>query len=394
MTDGLQRQLARHACRVLMAMLPSHLKDWGTAICCETAAIAADRDALAFACASLLGLAPRIIAYHLARPFASLPGAEKLAETEGEFVIMQFLSSLLLRPRLLGAICATTAVLLGLAVMALGGAPASHLTLNAASLVIGMILLGAWAQLSFQGARLPRWSLMAMAIILLATALFGFAVEGASRWLQIGPLAVQPSLILLPPLMLGFAQTRDWPGAAALAVAASALAMQPDRAMAGALLAGLAGLALLRVNGPVMLALATSAGGFAVTCLRPDTLPAAAFVDGVLQASFALHPLAGLAIVVGAAALLVPGIAGLRRANAGREIAAMFAVLWLAILAAAALANYPAPLVGYGGSAILGYMFSLAFLPLQAETQLSAKYPSAASTEPAINPGKLSILAG
>ena len=33
------------------------------------------------------------------------------------------------------------------------------------------------------------------------------------------------------------------------------------------------------------------------------------------------------------------------------------------MVGAAALGNYPTPLVGYGGSAVLGYVFCLSFMP-------------------------------
>ena len=42
---------------------------------------------------------------------------------------------------------------------------------------------------------------------------------------------------------------------------------------------------------------------------------------------------------------------------------AVFGTVWLGVIVAAALGNYPTPLVGYGGSAILGYALSLSFMP-------------------------------
>ena len=42
---------------------------------------------------------------------------------------------------------------------------------------------------------------------------------------------------------------------------------------------------------------------------------------------------------------------------------AAFGAVWLAVILAAALGNYPTPLVGYSGSAILGYLLSLLGLP-------------------------------
>ena len=46
-------------------------------------------------------------------------------------------------------------------------------------------------------------------VALLATALFGMPVEGATRWVRFGPLSVQVSLLLLPAMIVAFARTRD-----------------------------------------------------------------------------------------------------------------------------------------------------------------------------------------
>ena len=76
-----------------------------------------------------------------------------------------------------------------------------------------------------------------------------------------------------------------------------------------------------------------------------------------------MHPLAGLAVVGGALLLIVPAIAGQWMDPENREVHAVFGAVWLGAVAAAALGNYPTPLVGYGGSAILGYALSLSFMP-------------------------------
>jgi len=55
--------------------------------------------------------------------------------------------------------------------------------------------------------------------------------------------------------------------------------------------------------------------GFAVTLMRPDTLPPTAFVEQVYASAFAFSMLAGLALLAGSALLLLPMLA-LNRANA------------------------------------------------------------------------------
>ena len=105
---------------------------------------------------------------------------------------------------------------------------------------------------------------------------------------------------------------------------------------------------------------------FATTFARADTLPAAAYVDQILYSSFDVHVMAGAAVLGGSALLLIPAIMGWRSDPAHRETYAVFGAVWLAAIVAAALGNYPTPIVGYGGSAIIGYALSLLALPKQA----------------------------
>jgi cell division protein FtsW (lipid II flippase) len=290
---------------------------------------------------------------------------------------------LLRRPHLLGALAATGATGLGLAVMAAAGAPNTYLVINTASLVIGLALL---AILRRSGTSPAGPLMLAAAIALLATALFGTTTEGATRWVRIGVVSLQPSLILLPLLVISFVRVRDTAATLAVLIAALALALQPDRAMAGALLAGLAALAVSRRESRVLLALAAAAGAFAVTLARPDTLPAMAFVERVYADAFGYSALAGLALLAGSVLLLLPALAQDRAAGA------VFACLWLALLLAAALGNYPTPLLGYGGSGILGYLLCLAVLPGRERHTGGAKLP--ATTDRRAEPGGEAFVAG
>jgi hypothetical protein len=104
------------------------------------------------------------------------------------------------------------------------------------------------------------------------------------------------------------------------------------------------------------------------------------FVDGIFYSAFDVHPLAGASLLLGAALLIVPALLGLSD-PAQRVPAAAFGAVWLAIIAAAALGNYPTPVVGYGGSAIVGYMFSLAVLRL-ARGRAGASRSPAGSMDP------------
>lgn len=361
MSVGRRRGLADLACRALQATLPPSLQSWGRAIRCETAEISNDTKALLFALDSVFGLIPRVLASYLLRPFASLIGEGALS-SEG-LTTMDFHESAARRPRAIGIACATAAVALGLAYMGVAGAPARYLGINLVALAIGMTLMGLVGRVMLAG---PRWAggtIAAMAGALLATALLGDDVDGAVRWVRLGGLSIQPSLILLPLMVVAFARCRDALATAGMIVAAAAMAIQPDRAMAGMLAAGLGVLAVMRPERHLIAALGASVASFAATLVRADTLAAVPYVDQILYSSFDVHAAAGAAVLGGSALLLVPAIVGWRRDPANRDSYAAFGFVWLAGIMAAALGNYPTPIVGYGGSAIIGYALSLLALP-------------------------------
>ena len=283
------------------------------------------------------------------------------------------MNHLLDRPRLLGLLCASVAVGLGLAYMATGGAPSRYLLINLAALV-----LGATAWLSLGRAASSRLAgdgraVFVLALPLLATALFGVAADGVSRWVSVGPLAIQVSLIVLPAMIVLYARSADAIGTVGLVIAALALAAQPDRAMAGMLAAGLAGLILAKPSRLPVLALGVAVVAFVVTLIRPDASPAMPFVDRILYTAFDMHALAGLAVVTGCFILIVPAMVGAMRGVDQRAVMLAFGASWLGVVAAAALGNYPTPLVGYSGSAVLGYLLSVALLPSGIQETASAR---------------------
>ena len=250
--------------------------------------------------------------------------------------------------------CGFVATALGLGYMAAGGAPATYLLMNAAAFAIG---LAAAAILSRQPLRISAgWTCLGLAIVLLASFLLGTAAEGATRWVRFGNVTIQPSLVLVPVLTLTFASARNWVGAVGVSLTALVLAFQPDRATSGALAAGLLTLAVMRPDPRTLAALVAAIAGFGTAMLRPDTQGAMPFVDGILLTSFDVHPLAGIAVISGSLILLVPAVFGLGKNGSHSTSHAVFAAVWVALIAAAALGNYPTPLVGYGGSAILGYL--------------------------------------
>lgn len=294
---------------------------------------------------------------------------------------MNILESLIRSPRVLGILCAVGAVGLGLVYLAIAGAPMRYIGINVGALVIGLAML---ALFRWTASADPRWTdgaIVAMAGALLATAVLGSDIAGAARWITVGGLSIQPSLMLLPVMLVAVAHRRSIPATAAIVVAAAAMALQPDRAMAAMLLLCFAALAVIRRDGHVVVALAAGAAGLAVTLARADTLPAVPFVDQIVYSSFDIHAGAGLAVLGGMAALLIPAVVGWFGDAENRATYVAFGAVWLAAIMAAVAGNYPTPIVGYGGSAIIGYALSLLALPGRARQNARAISRAAGETQ-------------
>jgi hypothetical protein len=361
MSVSLRRGLTNLACRALQVTLPASLQSWGWAVRCEAASIPDDTKALLFTLDSLCGLIPRAVASHLFQPLASLTG-EGAPFSEGS-IPMTIIAAMMRRPRALGIACAVGAVVLGLVYMVIAGAPARYLGVNVGALAIGLTMLALLGRTFPLGRQWMGGMTTAMAGALLATAFMGTEVEGISRWVRLGGFAIQPSLILLPVMIVAFSYGRSVVTSAGVVAAAAAMALQPDRAMAGMLVLALGTLAIICRDRHSIVALIASIAGFAVTLIRADPLPAVPHVEQVFYSSFGVHVGAGLAVLGGTMLLLVPAIVGWRRDADNRATFAAFGAVWFAAILAAALGNYPTPIVGYGGSAIIGYALSLLALP-------------------------------
>jgi len=363
----------RAVSRVLSAtafLLPPQLAPWARAMTRELDEIPGNGPAFIFALGCLraifvLGVAARLRPILPATPTRSLPT----------------MNGITARPRLLGLICAVGAVAMGMAYMAAAGAPSRYVLMNFAALVLGASLWLALGRIA--GSRLAGAGLvtLALAVSLLLTALLGVRVDGAARWVSVGPLGLQVSLIVLPLMLVIYARRPDVIGTAAMAVAALALALQPDRAMAGVLAAGLVALLFANRSRLSIIAASASVLAFGWTLLSPDLLPAAPYVDRILYTAFDVHLLAGVAVLSGAAALVLPALLGAWKLGGERPALLVFGGCWAGVIVAAALGNYPTPLVGYGGSAVLGYLLSVALLPGGVREGGSARTGSSAADD-------------
>ncbi len=263
----------------------------------------------------------------------------------------------------IGVASAIGAVGLGLAYLAAAGAPTQYLAVNAGTLIVGLLATSAWRRWARPTVTMAGLAALAIGLALLATALSGHSLDGMTRWVRLGPLTLQPSLILTPLLAVLFSRDRSLLATTGVIAAAAALALQPDRATAGALTAGMAALALTKPDPRALLAVSAATIAFAVALVRPDTLPAQPFVERVLFTAFETHLAAGIAVWIGVKWLLIPAIAGRVLDRENTPTYAVFGAVWLGLIVASVLGNYPTPMVGYGASSILGYVLGLAALP-------------------------------
>ena len=263
--------------------------------------------------------------------------------------------------RLFGAIFGLATVASGCIFMVLGKAPDHYILINMAAAVAGS------AFLLFSRAKFAAFSdpfLLLSATILLAASIFGPETNGMRRWIPVGPILIQPALIVVPAMLVTFTRKPSSWATCGVIVAAIALALQPDRAVSGALLVGLGTITAITRDKHVFAATLVAAIAWIIAMLRPDSLPAVAFVEGVYLQSFQMNAAMGILICLGALAMLAPIFVGWRKYRQSAKALPYLAALtcWLGLMIAALLGNYPTPLVGYGASAILGYFLSLIFL--------------------------------
>jgi hypothetical protein len=337
----LLRRVVRQLARSLPLLSQARDRDWAEVMALETEHIAPDSVALLFVLGCAGSLARRRLA-DVVKGRRDTPNGLGLAR--------------------LGLVCGTAAMAAGLLLMAVEGAPSSYLAVNALTGVVALLAFPLLVRLLGLLSRWPARSAAALAGVLFASALFGTSLDGVTRWVRIGPVSLQVSFLVLP-ILIGLAGRLSATRAApAIVLAAAALALQPDRAMAAALVAAVAVIAARRFDRGWTALLGAGTLAFALAMLRGDPMPALPFVDQLIPFAFAAQWWLGAAIAAAMAVSLLPFLLGLRAAGDIRGSVAVLGAWWGAVTMAALIGNYPSPFVGFGASPILGYALSFAFL--------------------------------
>lgn len=259
-------------------------------------------------------------------------------------------------------LAASASVVTGCVLLLALGAPQRMVVMQAFALVIGLsaaVLLG---RLPKAGSLAGDGLAWAGAVAILLVAMIGERADGVARWWVVAGMTLQPALIAVPLVVLGFAR-RPAPGrVAAVAVAALGCALQPDLGAASMLALGVAGSALFLRTSSAAAAMLLAFAGFGAALWRPVDLPPVPFVEDVIPTALASGVLPATLLLAAVALLFLPALLVARRARPA--LTAAFAGTWLAGFMAALYGPYPTPVVGFGSSAVLGYLLSVALLAL------------------------------
>jgi hypothetical protein len=259
--------------------------------------------------------------------------------------------------------CGSVATLLGCAVMAHVGAPVPYIVMNFGALLFALATVAVLPSRAATRDGGRGWIALGAGLMLVAFAAHGLVFDELHRWIRIGGIALQPSMVLVPWMVVALARRADWLAWIGIACAAAAIAVQGDVALSSALLCGLLP-GLHSAPGRrrwALLAWAVVCWGLAL--LRGQPHMPLAYVDGVVAGAFVAGLAPGLTLCVGLGLMLAPAMPAWRRGAAGRLEFQAFGAFWAAAVGAALCTNGQTPLVGFGGSAVLGYFLSLTALP-------------------------------
>lgn len=271
---------------------------------------------------------------------------------------------------------AAVAVACGAAFLISIGALPGMATFNALSFVPGLVV--GWgahrlAALPYGAAVIFGLATMILALVLIA----GTTIDGVTRWLPLGPLNVQPALILSPLLLAIVAgrEGRHWRLAILLPILL--VGLQPDAATMLALTAGagtIAAAASVRsTRGWTARRIALASGAAIITIAALvwwgiRTPPAVAFVEGTVELARLSGPTAILLHVAIAVLMIASLLSG---GQGGAALAAYFATA----ATAAVFWAFPMPLAGAAPSHAIGFGIAAGWLATQRRVKSRAVRP-------------------
>jgi cell division protein FtsW (lipid II flippase) len=259
---------------------------------------------------------------------------------------------------------ASLAVASGAAFLWNVGALPGMATRNIAAFGLGLAFGWAAHQLSYRRHGAVILFSIGTAILALVLAV-GIEMDGVRRWLDLGPVVVQPALILSPLLLAIVASREGRHWRIAILVPVLLVAWQPDAASMLALAAGIAALMAgasgLSPRGWTARRVAIAAGALAFAVMGLafagiQTPPPVAFVEGTVGLATLSGPIAGI-LHFAAIALMIAALLS-RTDPTGLALAAYFTIAALA----AVFWAFPMPVVGAGPSHLIGFGIAAGWL--------------------------------
>jgi len=275
-------------------------------------------------------------------------------------------------PLVLGTLAVTTGATFLWNVGALPGMASR----NIASFLLGLVL--GWAVHHLAHRRFGAEILFAVATAtLLLVLITGTELDGVKRWLAIGPIHLQPALILSPLLvaLVASREGRHW--RVAVLAPLALIAIQPDAATSFALALSVAvlmtdasrrsarGWSRRRI---VIAILSLSLAILGLILAGIQTPPPVAFVEGTLGIAVLSGPLA-VALHVAAVALTLAALVS-RHRPAGTALAAYFAASFVAAIFWA----FPMPVVGAGPAHLIGFGMAIGWLTVADRSASQTKF--------------------
>jgi len=259
-------------------------------------------------------------------------------------------------------IAATAAI--SLAAIHLAGGRTAVVAMQAASFLLAALIAwrGGWIARLERSA--PHWPIGAVLVLAGAVLLAGVELDGARRWLRLGPVLLHPASLAGSVLLVALVRAGgDWPCTVLAGLAILAFGLGNDGAASLAFALGLSGLAFgtpaLRPRSLLLCGLAWCLALWGWT--RPDSLPALPYVEEIIARSFAASAAVGIAAGAALVLLPLPFLAAARGAGLeGRARGLALAGFWAGLALAGVAGNYPVPVIGYGASPVIGWIAALA----------------------------------
>ncbi len=247
--------------------------------------------------------------------------------------------------------------------------PVSVFYPNVWGIVIGIIIVLAMSS-RWKDRRPALVMQLSFVSLLLLLACFLFPGQNeVHRWINVGPLGIEVSMLVLPLILWCLHQflheKQFLHGTVLFAATSTILGFQPDASQVTAF--SLAGLVLFFNNKMHIKYRVISVAIAAITIFlawnRIDLLEPIEYVEDIFEMMVAMGPIGIIGIFVCSIALIIPFILmEFKRIETVRVLSTAFIVYLATSMVIAVFGNYPVMVMGAGASSVVGWYLMLSFV--------------------------------